>query len=124
MGAKKNFLDFVVLKTRDTQWRKTEAGLAQIIIPRDGFMDRCARLFKDTPRTFTAHLDEFGSFVWEMIDDKRTVLEIGALLGERFGTDVEPLYGRLAGFLRLLKNNGLVRFAHRESLELNRARKC
>jgi hypothetical protein len=111
MGAGKNLLDFIVVKENGPQWLKTEAGLARIVIPRNGFMDRAARVFKDTPRVFTADLDEFGSFVCETIDGEKTVFEIGVLLKGRFGPDVEPVYERLESFLRILKNNKLIRFA-------------
>jgi hypothetical protein len=108
---RKNLLDFVVVREDRPEWRTTEAGLTQIIIPRDGLMDRFVRLLRrSTPRSFTVDLDEFGSFVWEAIDDRRTVFEIGILLKERFGAKVEPVYERLALFLRILKNNRLIRY--------------
>jgi hypothetical protein len=110
MNAKKNLLDFIVVKENGPQWLKTEAGRARVVIPRNSFIDRAVRVFKNTPRAFTADLDEFGSFVCEAIDGKKTVFEIGALLKGRFGSDIEPVYERLASFLCLLKNNKLIRF--------------
>jgi hypothetical protein len=115
MRKKKNFLDFIVFKNSRPQWRKTEAGLAQISILRDGLVDRAVRIFKNTPRAFVVELDEFGSFVWEAADGEKTVFEIGVLLKERFGADIEPIYERLAVFLRILKNNRLIQFAERKA---------
>jgi hypothetical protein len=115
VGAEKNLLDYVVSKAESARWQRTEAGLVRIIIARDGWAERAARIFKNTPRSFTADLDQFGSFVWEAIDGGKTVEAIGALLRARFGAEVEPVYERLGLFLCILQNNKLIRLAENKA---------
>jgi hypothetical protein len=54
-------------------------------------------------------LDGYGWAVWELIDGRRTIEEVGEGLKGRFGEEVEPLYPRLAKFITYLANLGLVR---------------
>lgn len=55
-------------------------------------------------------LDEIGSFTWNLCDGKNTVKEIGLLLKEEFGEQVEPLYERLALFFQNLEKNRFITF--------------
>ncbi|MBN1892929.1 PqqD family protein [bacterium] len=50
-------------------------------------------------------LDEFGSCFWKLADGSRDVGEIGRELQTRFGESVQPVYERLAVFLRQMKAN-------------------
>ena len=52
---------------------------------------------------FNVNLDQYGTAVWRLFDGKLTVREIGEILKTRFGDTVEPLYARLAAFLKILK---------------------
>jgi hypothetical protein len=110
----KNLLDFVVSRETAPQWAVTEQNLVQIYLPRNRFAERLIRRFQKLPATFRVDLDEFGSFVWLALDGERTVLELGGLIGEHFGESAEPLYERLSLFLRILKNNNLIRLTYRE----------
>ncbi|MCK5740140.1 PqqD family protein, partial [bacterium] len=53
---------------------------------------------------FKVSLDEFGSHIWEQIDGKRTIGEIGENLQEAFGEKVEPVWNRLTKFFVQLNN--------------------
>jgi len=53
-------------------------------------------------------LDELGSGTWRLIDGTRNVKEIGKELVDTFGEDAEPLYPRLAEFLKILEKNSFV----------------
>lgn len=50
-------------------------------------------------------LDEFGSFIWQQLDGKTTVQEVGQRLDKRFGAAAHPLYERLLLFLNHLEVN-------------------
>ena len=65
------------------------------------------KLFKK-PKISYIHLDEFGSNVFQLIDGKRNIIEIGRLFKEKFGDDVEPLYERLAKFFQIISSYGFV----------------
>lgn len=51
---------------------------------------------------FKIHLDDYGSLVWENCDGSKTVHEIGERLKETHGEKIEPVYERLAAFMRIL----------------------
>ncbi|MDR1067900.1 MAG: PqqD family protein [Clostridiales Family XIII bacterium] len=105
----KNLLDMTPAQNQDFHSSVTDDGLSHIVIPRMSPLDRLIRRVKPrVPETFTVDLDEFGSFVWSHLDGKRTVYDIGALLSAEFGETIEPVWDRLATFLKMLKNNKLI----------------
>ena len=59
---------------------------------------------------FHVKLDSFGSHVWLRCDGQKTVGEIGHSLQKRFGDRVEPVYDRLAVFIRRLERDRFIRF--------------
>jgi len=90
-----------------------DAGTVVVLVPRfkgavgQGF----CKIFRVKP-WINVNLDAYGSLVWTSIDGHRTVRDLGALLKERFGEEVEPLYGRLAHFLSLLERNKIIGYAN------------
>jgi len=103
-----NFLELVPKKTKEYKWEVNEDGLVQIIIPRDGFLDKAVRAFFKTPKVMRIDLDSYGSFVWNTIDDSRNIEEIGNVLRQEFGKDVEPLYERIGTYINILRNNKFI----------------
>lgn len=55
-------------------------------------------------------LDEVGSLAWTLLDGRRTVGDVAAVLRERFGDRVEPAEERLGILLLSLHRGGLVRY--------------
>lgn len=106
--SSQNLLDMVPQKNPAHSWHTTKQGLVQIVIMRDGLMDRLVRRFKKTPQTLRVDLDEYGSFVWQAIDGTRDIHTIGAMAHDVWGAEVEPLYERLGSFIVQLDNNGLI----------------
>ncbi len=111
--SKQNLLDFVPIKSKNTKYEsiKNNDNLITIKIHRNGLVDRFVRKFiKKTPLTFDVQLDEFGSYIYDIIDDNKNIYELGILVKEHFGDDAEPLYERLGAFMNLLKNNNFIYF--------------
>ncbi len=54
------------------------------------------------------HLDPVGTTVWLACDGEHSVADIGALLRDRFGPDIEPVWDRLALFVRHLARGALI----------------
>lgn len=50
-------------------------------------------------------LDEYGSFVFLLIDGKNTIKEIGEGLQRKYGENANPLYERLLLFLNHIETN-------------------
>ncbi len=90
-------------------WREEE-DLVVIAAPR--FKGRLGMglievLGKD--QSYNLRLDEFGSFVWRLIDGERTLGEITDATIEHIDAEEETALHRLLMFLRSLQNMGAVK---------------
>ena len=57
---------------------------------------------------YKINLDTFGTSVWNAINGKNTVAEIGDVLRNEFGEKIEPVYERLGLFIKMLEKNKLI----------------
>lgn len=105
--GKENFLDFIPVPNRKYDW-DMEDGYVTVHVVHDGFYDRIAQKFFRRPRISHIRLEEFGSFLWQRMDGKRSILELADLLKEEFGDRAEPLYPRVARYMRMLQNNRFI----------------
>ena len=105
---KNNFLDLIPRRVDSINWNVLENGNVQIIIDRNGFLDRLVRFFAKTPEIMKIDLDQYGSAVWKSIDGERTTYEICEILKDEFGSNIEPLYERFGTYLNVLKNNRFI----------------
>lgn len=103
-----NFLELIPVIDESKNWETNEDGLVQIIIPRDGILDKIVRTFFKTPKVMRIDLDSLGSCVWNAIDGKRNVKEISEIIKVEFGEDAEPLYERLGTYINILRNNKFI----------------
>lgn len=103
-----NFLELIPIRRESQKWEINEQGLVQIIIPRSGILDKIVRMFFKTPKVTRIDLDSIGSSVWNDVDGKRSVGEIGENLRNKFGEDAEPLYERLGTYINILRNNKFI----------------
>lgn len=60
------------------------------------------------------YLDDYGLIVWESINGRRNVRQIGRILRRRFGEEVEPLYPRLSKFLAYFQSMNLIRIRSKD----------
>ena len=75
MKEKKNYIDNIP-RINDMKWEVLEDGIVEITVENTGFYNKVAqRLFKK-PRYSFIKLDEYGSFVWQQIDGKKSIYEI------------------------------------------------
>lgn len=110
---KENYLDYVPKHNARYEWSRNEKKNVVVKVHNTGLFNRIAQIIFRKPKYSNIELDEFGSFVWEQIDGKRTVHEIGILVKDRFGEKAEPLYERLAKFITILRNNGYVVYVNK-----------
>jgi len=61
-------------------------------------------------RFITLTLDEVATAVWDLVDGRRTVEQIGEELVKQFGAEVEPLPERLGELITTLERNRAIRF--------------
>lgn len=104
---KENYLDYIPKHNSLYTWEK-EDGLVTVKVQNKGFFNRIAQLIFRRPKYSYIHLEEFGSFVWEQIDGKKSIYEIGQEVKRQFGDKCEPLYERLSKYMVTLRNNGYI----------------
>jgi len=106
-----NLLDLIPVPSVD--WGENPDGTVYIIKRKfkSGILIKWLKRFgiSDVQRT---HLDEFGSYVWKRCDGNRTVHEIGILLQEHFGKNIEPVFERLGAFIKILAHHHHIHYKH------------
>ncbi len=110
---KENYLDYIPKHNSLYQFSTNKNGHIEIKIQNKGLFNRIAQLIFKRPKFSDIELDDFGSFVWECMDGKSTIYEMGSLIGEKFGEKAEPLYPRLAHFVKTLHNNGFIVYTNK-----------
>ena len=104
-----NLLDMIPEHTCDWSYQQKNTELVRILKPRfDTQLGKRIGKKLKVKETYNINLDEYGTAVWRTIDGKLTVGELGELLQTQFGDKVEPLYPRLAEFLRILESQNII----------------
>lgn len=81
-------------------------GIVFVIKDQDAWIQRTLRkLHVKIPKTSEMELDRYGSFILQQIDGKKTVKEIGDLLGAQYEEANNQLYDRLLLYLNHLEKN-------------------
>lgn len=101
---KPNYLDKIPVRDPAINWTRDEKGIITLEIENKGLANRIAQKLLRKPKTTYIHLDENGSFVWPLIDGKKTVMDIAQLVDEHFGEAAKPLYERLVKFFQILES--------------------
>ena len=91
-------------------WDTDENGRVTVHMVHRGFYAFLAQKLAHTPKVSHLELDEYGSFLWQRMDGKRTVGELAELLHQQYGDAAEPLGSRLTAYLRILRNNRLIEY--------------
>ena len=104
----RDFLRLVFSKNETYEWMVDEEGRVTIFIENRGVFHWLFQKLFGKPRVSQIHMEEFGSFIWEALDGRKTVLELGGELKEKFGERAVPLYERLALYLRQLRAYGFI----------------
>ncbi len=105
----KNYLENVAQKAVE-KFSIDEKGLVTLEIENKGIANKIAQTFFKRPKVSFIHLDEQGSFVWNLIDGQKDIIEIGKNVKEHFGEKAEPLYERLAKFFKILESYKFIKF--------------
>ncbi len=109
---KKNYLDYIPQVNK--KWELTKEGVVEITVENTGMFNRIAQKVFKKPRYSFIELDEFGSCVWQEIDGKKTIYEIGQILKVQHQKAAEQLYERLAKFMGILEHNRYIVFVKGE----------
>lgn len=109
-NKKENYLEKIPCKKPQLRWTQDNNGIVTLEIQNRGVANKIAQLLLRKPKISYVHLEEFGSFIWLNIDGKRDILKIGEEVKARFGDKAEPLYERLAQYIKTLESNGFITF--------------
>ena len=107
---KENSLEKIPSRKEGINWSKDQNNLVTIEMENKGVANRIAQKLLKKPKISYIHLEEFGSFIWQLTDGKRDILSIGKEVREHFGDKAEPLYERLAQYILTLESNGFIYF--------------
>lgn len=105
-----NYLEKIPERSQKLRWSTNEEGIVTLEIDNVGFFNKLAQKLLKKPPVSYIHLDKFGSFVWQLIDGEKNLLDMGESIREAFGDDAEPLYERLAKFFQILESYGFISF--------------
>ena len=105
-----NYLKKIPAHKQGLGWSQDETGIVTLEMENRGIANRIAQKLIKKPKISYIHLEKFGSFIWLQIDGKRDIVQIGELVRERFGDKAEPLYERLAQYIKTLENNQFITF--------------
>lgn len=104
----KNYLDFVPIKDSNLNWSVNEYNFVILEFKRNSFFDKLAQKLFRVPHKSDIKLDKHGSFIWQCIDDEKSVYDISKEFKNQFGKDAEPLLKRLISFLNILNDNKFI----------------
>lgn len=106
----KNYLDFIAVKNPDYTWKKDDKDMIVVEVVRKGFFNKIAEKIFKVPQKTDVMLDEYGSFIWLLMDGKKSIFDISKYVSENFGEDAEPLMNRLVQFFKILHSNAFITF--------------
>ena len=109
MKNKENFLDYVFKVSDDLTWTLSESGEVIVEMENKGFTNRIAQRFFKKPAVSKITLEGMGSFIFTIIDGKRSVYDLGLLVHEKFGEEAEPHYERLSVYMKQLEQVGFIK---------------
>lgn len=112
---KENYLEKIPVRSEEIKWSSDEQGIVILEKENKGIVNRMAQKLLKKPRISYIHLDETGSFVWPLIDGKKTIIDIGVYVKNHFGEKAEPLYERLAKYFQVLESYGFIEFKNNVS---------
>ena len=108
MKNSKNYLEFIPSKKEGMNWTVDEQGIVTLEIENKGFFNFIAQKLFKKPKISYVHLDELGSFVWPLIDNEKSITDIGVFVDQHFGEKAHPIYERLAKFFQILESYNFV----------------
>ena len=108
MKQKENYLDYIPICNPWFSWKVDKKGSVVVEIKNKGVYNRIAQKFWGRPKKSYIYLDDYGSFVWQQMDGKRTIYDISGLVKGEYGDEIEPLFEWLSQYFKLLYKNHFI----------------
>lgn len=97
-------MDLIPKRASGLMWNRDDEGIVVLEVENTGVFNRIAQKCFKRPRVTKVHMEQFGSFLWPLIDGERRVKDLADLLKERFGEEAEPLYPRVAKYMQIMES--------------------
>ena len=110
MKKSENYLEKKPLRAENIRWEKDENGEVVLEIENKGIANKLAQKLLKKPKISYIHLDEMGSFIWPLLDGEDNLISLGEKVKEHFGDKAEPLYERLARYIKTLESYKFIEF--------------
>ncbi|MCM1267967.1 MAG: PqqD family protein [Bacteroidales bacterium] len=110
-----NYLDLIPERAPGLDWTRDDEGIVVLEVENTGVFNRLAQKFFKRPKVTKVHMEKYGSFLWPLIDGKRTVMELADLEKAEFGEEVEPLYPRVVKYMQIMESYHFIRLSGGES---------
>ena len=108
-----NYLDLIPEKAPSIKWHRDLKEKIILEIENTGMFNTIAQKVFNKPRYTKVHLDRFETFIWPLIDGKRSVMDIAACVKEEYGEKAEPLYPRIVKYFQMVESYHFVRFINK-----------
>lgn len=105
-----NYLERIPVINSEINWSIDENSIVTLEIENKGITNRLFQKLFKKPKISYIHLDELGSFVWQLIDGTKSITELAADVKKHFGDKAEPLYERLAQYFQILNSYKFIDF--------------
>lgn len=106
-----NYLDLIPQRAETLRWHTDEAtGLITLEVENTGVFHTIAQKVFHKPRTTQVHLDETGSYLWPLIDGRKTVAQLADCMKQQFGEKAEPLYPRIIKYFQIVESYHFIKF--------------
>lgn len=112
MKKNENYLDYIPMVNK--KWEINKDGVVELTVENKGVFNTIAQKIFKKPRFSFISLDKYGSFVWQNIDGKKSIYEIGQKLKEEHKEAGQQLYERLAKFIGILESNKYIIFTNKK----------
>ncbi len=104
-----NYLDRVPKRNESISW-SVENDIVTLEIENTGVFNTIAQKLFKKPRISYIHLEEMGSFLWQLIDGKKSVFDFGKDVKEKFADKAEPLYERICKYFEILESYNFIKW--------------
>ena len=111
-ASSENYLDKCPVMAENVKWfsDSEDGNLITLCVENKGVFNKIAQLLFSKPKVTKTHLEEMGSFIWPLIDGRKTVGQIGDKVKEHFGEKAEPVYERIAKYFVMLESYKFIFF--------------
>lgn len=113
--TQRNYLDLIPVRAEGLAWTWDDENIVVLEVENTGVFNRIAQKCFKRPKVTKVHMEQFGSFLWPLIDGGRTVKELADLLKERFGEEAEPLYPRVAKYMQIMESYHFISLSEGET---------